>query len=152
MIEEPLSEKRLGAIVGAAWWVGTGWDAADRSEDVDLLLGFWWIRNRSIHDVGMLVRGYGGYADGYGGSAPPIPRQADVYSDRSTDEYMHEVWAPSGEIERSLTEADQTHEKYRRAYEAELAGRPVIDTIAEAVQSLGALARSQASLPLRLPV
>lgn len=135
-----MSEERLGAIVESAWWLGAGWDASGQPEEEDLLLGFWWIRNRSIHDVAMLIRGYGAYEHGYGGSAPPITRQADVYADRYTPEYMQEVWASARDIERSLTEEDRTREDAKAAYVGALADRPVLDTIAEAIERLGSLA------------
>lgn len=139
---EPASDERLGAVIEAAWWLGAGWEAVGKpSGDTAnaILLGFWWIRNRSIHDVGMLVRGYGGYSDGYGGSAPPITKTADLYSDEYTDDYrLTEVWGSADEIRPSLTEEDTTGEASRAAYDSHLAGKPIDKTIDRAVARLRA--------------
>jgi hypothetical protein len=140
---EPGSEKRLGAVIEAAWWLAAGWEAAGKpsGDSADaLLLGFSWIRNRSIHDVGMLVRGYGGYSDGYGGSPPPVAKTADLYSDKYTDDYLlTEVWGSADEIRPFLTEEDKSSEASRAAYASYLAGQPIDQTIDCAVTRLRAL-------------
>lgn len=56
-----------------------------------------------------------------------------------TDEYMQETWGSSGDIEATLTARDRTRKDARSAYDAKLAGMPVIDTIAEAVERLRSL-------------
>lgn len=55
--------------------------------DDAVLDGLWWIRNRSIHDVGILVRGYGGHADGYTGSPPPVTKATDLHSNEYANDY-----------------------------------------------------------------
>ncbi len=136
---EPGSEERLGAVVEIAWWLGAGRDASGDTAD-PILRGFWWIRNRSIHDIGMLVRGYGGYSDGYGGSPPPVTKTADLYSDEYTDDYrLTEVWGSAEEIQSSLTENDTTCKASRDAYDAHLADMSIDTTIESAVARLRAL-------------
>lgn len=78
----------------------------------------------------MLVRGYGGYAKGYGGSPPPVTKPADLCTDEYTDDYRYtEVWCTSEDIRPTLTEIDRTGESAREAYDSQLAGKPVEETI-----------------------
>lgn len=130
------TEERLAALIEASWWLGAGWEAAGSPDDQSLLLGFWWIRNRSIHDVSILVRhpgGYaGGYQGGYGGSPSPITRGSKDYSDT----HKSEVWGSADDIAMFLTGTDKTREDAREAYESLLAGQPVENTIVLAVSRL----------------
>jgi hypothetical protein len=140
MRAEPRSDQRIGAVIETVWWLGAGWEAAgkpSKDEGDAVLQGMWWIRNRSFHDIGMLVRGFGGYADGYGGSPPPVTKTADVYTDLYEDVYgLTEIWGSLEEIRPTLSMPDETGAEALRAYNSYLAGKPVYDTIMSAVAHL----------------
>jgi len=133
------SQERLGAVIEAVWWLSAGWESAGKpSDEADgVLQGFRWIRNRTLHDIGMLVRSYGSYADGYGGSPPAVTKTADVYANVYESTYgMTEIWGSSDEIRPTLTEPDKSNPTDREQYDSHLAGRPLLDTISGAIARL----------------
>ncbi len=128
------TEERLSAVIEAVWWVGAGWDAAGRpdSRADAVLLGFWWVRNRSIHDVTMLV----GKPEAYAGSPPTIRRSPGV---NTGDAIVSEVWGSMDEIKWSLTGDDFSKPQHRVAYASALEGNQVGDTIREGLTRLRTL-------------
>lgn len=134
------SVKRLGATIEAVWWLGAGWDGLDGPQGEELLHGFWWMRNRSIHDVEILVRRFGGYAEGYSGAPPLVTKITDTYQDTYVDEYATEVWGSRGEIEPTQTRRDRTKIEARDAYDQFLAGKSIFDTIGDGLARLRKLA------------
>ncbi|HJR92154.1 MAG TPA: hypothetical protein VJ938_06925 [Acidimicrobiia bacterium] len=97
---------------------------------------FWWVRNRSIHGVGVLTRGYGDYEQGYEGSPPLMTRSAGVYLDVYTNHYPAiQVWGESEQIiERSHTDRYQREDP--EVYDEKLAGREIEQSIRNAITAL----------------
>jgi hypothetical protein len=129
------TDLRLGAIIEAEWWIGAAREASKRPK-TGVLGGFLWVRNRSLHDVAMLVRRYGSYEHGYAGSPSPVTKAVDLYSDTYRDRYEEkEVWGILSEIEPTLTETDKSR-TLRSHYVSHLQGREVVQTIETAISEL----------------
>jgi hypothetical protein len=138
------TEERLGAVIEAIWWIGAGWDSAGRpdSRADTVLLGFWWVRNRSIHDIKLLVGDIGDMAGGDTISAArTLPLDTGSGAINGSGRLDSTIWGSMEEV-RSPGPEDSSKPQHRVAYASVLEGNPVETTIRQGLIRLRALGES----------
>lgn len=140
------NDERLSAVIEAVWWVGAGWDAAGRpdSQADAVLLGFWWVRNRSIQDVTRLVGESEAHTVGSNGAdkgSSPTSEHPDT-DRRPNLPISDDVWGSMDEVRSSFHAEDISKPQHRVAYASALEGNSVEDTIRRGLMRLRAIGGS----------
>ena len=122
------------SLIEAVWWIaaadgylqeafGPKWqDYKDHHKPADLLSGIYWARNRAIHDPLSLAT---------------LTEESTAYSATYTSVYSNWAWAPLEEIAKVDPERDRGDGSAK--YESALAGRLIVNTLVEGLQTLDEL-------------
>lgn len=122
------------SLIEAVWWVaaadgylqeafGSVWrDHKQRHKPTDLLSGIYWARNRAIHDPLSLAT---------------MTEPSDAYTVTYAEGYGTWAWRPVADIAKIDPARDLGDGHIR--YAAALAGRPIVNTLNEAIETLDGL-------------